>query len=43
MFLLQQLDQYSHEEFEQRVQLEDKEKEIRRLKIEVDHLIKEVE
>jgi hypothetical protein len=42
MLLLQQLDQSRHEEFEHRVQLEDKEKEIKRLKIEVDHLIKEI-
>jgi hypothetical protein len=41
--LLQQLDQSSHEDIEHRVQLEDKAKEIKILKIEVDHLIKEIE
>lgn len=43
MLLLQQLDQSNHEKFEQRVHLEDKEKEIKRLKTEVTNLTEEME
>jgi hypothetical protein len=43
MLILHQLDQSIHEENKQRVHLENKEKEIRRLEIEVDLLIKEIE
>jgi hypothetical protein len=38
MFLLQQLDQSNHEEHEQKIHLEDKEEEIKRLKTEVANL-----
>ena len=43
MLLLQQLDQSNHEKFEQRVHLEDKEKEIKRLKTKVTNLKEEKE
>jgi hypothetical protein len=40
---LQQLDQSNHEEFEQRIQLKNKEEEIKILKIEVINLTEEME
>ena len=43
MLLLQQLDQSNHEEHEQKIQLEDKEEEIKRLKTKVANLTKEME
>ena len=43
MLLLQQLDQSNHEKFDQRVQLEDKEKEIKILKTEVTNLTEDME
>jgi hypothetical protein len=42
MFLLQHLDQSNHEEYEQKIQLEDKEEEIKRVKTKVANLTEEM-